>query len=160
MISNKELIATLVDVHHLYLWKTFRHLFGLVKELAGGGDEGAAALVPEVETAVGALNDHFKGEEENLFPKILKAEEAVKTGPTEYYEVLIRDLISEHEETKAFFEKAVVWSESVAGIKENAELSGGFITLAVILNAHILIEEELLFPRAEAMFKNTNGSAQ
>jgi iron-sulfur cluster repair protein YtfE (RIC family) len=159
VISNKELITTLVDVHHLYLRKTFRHLFGLVKELGDGGDEGAVALVPEIETAVGALDDHFRDEEENLFPKILKAEEAVKTGSAEYYEVLIRDLISEHEETKAFFEKAVVWSESVAGIKKNAELSGGFVTLAVVLNAHILIEEELLFPRAEAIFKNKNGLA-
>jgi iron-sulfur cluster repair protein YtfE (RIC family) len=157
VISNKELIATLVDVHHIYLRKTFRYLFELVKEVADGGDESAAALVQEMETAVNALDDHFREEEGNLFPKILRAEGATadrsaEPVSTEYYEVVVRDLISEHEETKSFFEKVVVWSESVSGIKEHDELSGGFVTLAVVLNAHILIEEEVLFPRAEALY--------
>jgi iron-sulfur cluster repair protein YtfE (RIC family) len=157
VISNEELMTTLVDVHHLYLRKTFRHLFELVKEVADGGDEGAAALVTEMKTTVEALDEHFDEEEENLFPKILQAEKKITDGraepvSTEYYEVVVRDLISEHEETKAFFEKAVVWSESLGGGEDGTELSGGFVTLAVVLNAHILIEEELLFPRAEALF--------
>ena len=163
MISNEELIATLVDVHHLYLRKAFQHLFELVKEVADGGDEGASALVPEMKATVEALDEHFKEEEENLFPKIIRAEEARALGSgkpvsMEFYEVLVRDLISEHEETEAFFEKAVVWSESFGDGEEGIELSGGFVTLAVFLNAHILIEEELLFPRAEAIFKDTDAS--
>ena len=155
MISNEELIAVLVDVQHRYLLKTYQYLFTLVKELADGGDKNAGALVPEVAATLDAMDVHFKEEEQDLFPKILRAEKAGATeaegpGALEYYEVTVRELISEHEEAKAFFDKVVAWSESLGD--EQEELSGGFVTLAVVINAHILIEEELLFVRAEALF--------
>lgn len=155
MISNKELIGILVDVHHRYLLKTFQYLFTSVKELADGGDKNADALAGEMAATLEALEDHFKEEEQNLFPKVLGAEKAgtserAEPGALEFFEVTVRELISEHEETEAFFDKVVAWSESLGD--EHEELSGGFVTLAVVLHAHILIEEELLFPRAEAVF--------
>lgn len=160
MISNKELIGVLVDVQHRYLRKTSEYLFALVKELADG-DKNANALAAEMAATLDALEDHFKGEEQDLFPKILRAEkagaaEAEGPGALEYYEVTVRDLISEHEETKAFFDKVVAWAESLGD--EHEELSGGFVALAVVLNAHILLEEELLFPRALDLFGDTDAS--
>jgi hemerythrin-like domain-containing protein len=155
VVTNKELIGILVDVQHRYLRKTSEYLFTLVKELAGGGDKNAKALAAEMAATLDALEDHFKGEEQDLFPKILRAEkvgasEPGEPGALEFFEVTVRELISEHEETKAFFDKVVAWSESLGD--EHEELSGGFVTLAVVLNAHILLEEELLFPRAEDLF--------
>lgn len=158
MVSNKELIGVLVDVHHRYLRRTFQYLFTSVKELAEGGDKNAKALVAEIAATLDALEDHFEGEEQDLFSKILRTEKAEAEGPgaLEYYEVTVRDLISEHEETKAFFDKMVAWAESLGD--EHEELSGGFVTLAIVLNAHILLEEELLFPRAESLFGDAGGS--
>ncbi|UCE26931.1 MAG: hemerythrin domain-containing protein [Candidatus Coatesbacteria bacterium] len=155
MISNKELIGVLVDVQHRYLRKTLQYLFNSVKKLADEGDKNAETLVPEIVAMLDALEDHFKGEEQDLFSKILRAEKAGtpdsgEPGALEFFEVTVRELISEHEETKAFFDKVVGLSESLED--EHEELAGGFVTLAVVLNAHILLEEELLFPRAEALF--------
>ncbi len=157
MKSNEELITVLVDVHHRYLREAVVSLLSQIKELADDGDNYASGIIADIEDTVRALDAHFKEEEQNLFPKILRAEkagtaESGEPGSVDYYEVLVRDLISEHEEARAFLEKVVGWSESLADGERRDDLSGGLITLAVILNAHILIEEELLFPRAEAMF--------
>jgi hemerythrin-like domain-containing protein len=158
MVSNKELIGVLVDVHHRYLRRTFQYVLTSVKELADGGDKNAKAIVADMAVTLDALEDHFAGEEQDLFSKILRAEKAEVEGPgaLEYYEVTVRDLISEHEETKAFFDKIVAWAESLGD--EHEVLAGGFVTLAILLNAHILLEEELLFPRAEYLFRGTGGS--
>jgi len=157
VISDKELIAVLVDVQHRYLRKAFQNLQTLVEARAGAGDKSAGALAPEVAATADALDRHFKEEEHNLFPKILRAGTAGPSGPADpgalgYYEVAVRDLICEHEEAKAFFDKVVAWSESLGA--EHDDLSDGLVTLAVVINAHILIEEELLFPRAEAVFRS------
>jgi iron-sulfur cluster repair protein YtfE (RIC family) len=163
-INTVELVSVLSDAHKRYLKGEIQRIRRETRELAAEGDAFANEVLSDVERNMLLFDEHINEEENVLFPKIVRAEKLNAALSSErevllHYRAEIDNLIEHHEEIKPFLDKAIAWGGyRDRGNLKVAALSRRFATFEIMLRAHILIEEELLFPYARELFKDDGGS--
>ncbi len=165
-----ELIAQIVQKHHLYVRSESPRLAGLAAKVAGKHGPNHLEL-SDVKAAFDALAEdlrvHMLKEEEVLFPYIARMEEAVIAGelipPPRFGQVAnpVRMMMQEHDAAgdllRKLRETTNEFTVPADGCMSFRMLYQGLLEFEADLHQHIHLENNILFPRSVALEGDRNA---